>query len=69
MIDEILGHLMDAKQTVQAEPAKSRELSLVLTKIEEAILWRDRDLWLKRQLVDEQAQATIKKQEAPNAEA
>jgi hypothetical protein len=35
-LDTILGLLLEAKTAVQADPAKSRELALVLTKIDEA---------------------------------
>ena len=47
MDDEILGHLRMALAACKLELVKSRELSLVTTKIEEAILWRQLDLQQK----------------------
>lgn len=48
MRDSILAHLQEARSEALIDPAKGRELSLVVTKIEEAILWRQEDLRLKR---------------------
>lgn len=47
MADSVLGFLQDAREMALNDPAKSRELSLVITKIDEAILWRSEDLRLK----------------------
>lgn len=47
MNDKILGHLREALvccKDEQSDKFGSRELSLVMTKIEEAILWRQEDL-------------------------
>jgi len=38
MVDEITAHLMDALEALQKQP-KSREVSLAITKIEEALMW------------------------------
>lgn len=46
-LDKILGLLLEAKTAAQSDPAKSRELSLCLTKIDEAILWRNEDVRIK----------------------
>lgn len=46
--DSILAFLHEARGTaLGSDMAKSRELSLVVTKIDEAILWRQYDLQLK----------------------
>lgn len=49
--DEILGHLhlarAKAKELEEEGGEKSRELSLTVTKVEEAVLWRERDLQIK----------------------
>lgn len=50
MNDEILGHLREARAKLidEREAGKnSRELSIVLTEVETAILWRQYDLQLK----------------------
>jgi hypothetical protein len=51
MIDGLLGFLQEARAAALTEnedkARRSRELSLVLTKIDEAILWRQEDLRLK----------------------
>lgn len=47
MGDEILGYLREARAAALSDPMKSRELSLVVTKIDEAILWRQFDLQFK----------------------
>jgi hypothetical protein len=51
MDDNILGYLREARALVLEEKEDknlgSRQLSLVLTKIDEAILWRQEDLRLK----------------------
>lgn len=52
-MDDILGFLREARAAALEDTAKSRELSLVLTKIDEAILWRERDLHLKTPPVNE----------------
>lgn len=64
MYDNLLGHLREVRANALEENetgGRSRELSLVLTKIDEAILWRQEDLRLKAPAVNEQ--------EAPNASA
>lgn len=64
MYDNLLGHLREARAAALEENDKSgrsRELSLVSTKIDEAILWRQEDLRLKAPAVNEQ--------EAPDASA
>jgi hypothetical protein len=48
MNDTILGRLREARAAALEDLAKSRELSLVVTKIDEAILWRQFDLQIKR---------------------
>lgn len=48
MTDSILAHLQEARAEALTDAAKSRELSLVVTKIDEAVLWRQEDLRLKR---------------------
>lgn len=45
--DEVIEYLKQARDRALGEVMKSRELSLVVTKIDEAILWRQRDLELK----------------------
>jgi len=45
-VDPILAALLVARTAATAEP-KSRETSLVLTKIEEALLWRQVGLGLQ----------------------
>ena len=47
MEDAILGLLREARAIALENSAKSRELSLVVTKIDEAILWRQFDLQIK----------------------
>lgn len=55
MDDKILGHLREARAAIikKQESAASRELAIVKTKCEEAILWRQYDLQLKAPSVDE----------------
>lgn len=53
MIDDILAFLQQARAEALQDRAKSRELSLVITKIDEAILWRQADLRLKAPTVNE----------------
>lgn len=51
MNDEILGHLLEARAKLVDEREQgnnSRELSIVLTEVETAILWRQYDLQLKK---------------------
>jgi hypothetical protein len=38
MVEEIVAHISDAIDAAKAKPA-TRELSLVITKLEEALLW------------------------------
>lgn len=57
MGDEILGFLREARASALTDPAKSRELSLVITKIDEAILWRQFDLQMKTPPQNEQGAA------------
>lgn len=49
MEDNILAALQQAETAATSEPAKSRELSLVITKIQEAVLWRQFDLLKKKE--------------------
>lgn len=51
--EPILSYLRLARAATLQDPAKSRELSLVLTKIDEAVLWRQQDLQLKTPSADE----------------
>ena len=56
MNDEILGHLRQARAAITEEQDAgkgSRELSLIMTKCEEAILWRQHDLQLKTPIKNE----------------
>lgn len=62
-LDEILGKLQEARSAALSDAAKSRELSLVVTKIDEAILWRQFDLQIKAPARDDVAPA----KEAPGA--
>ena len=51
MNDDVLGHLREARALLLEERdsgKKSRELSVCLTELETAILWREKDLSLKR---------------------
>jgi hypothetical protein len=58
MNDNLLGFLQEARAAALVEnegkATRSRELSLVLTKIDEAILWRQEDLRLKAPAKNEQ---------------
>ena len=59
MDDPILGHLREARAGLleERETGKgSRELSVTLTEIDTAILWRQQDLTLKLPPVNEVAQ-------------
>lgn len=47
MDDNVLAQLRLARAAAIEDLRKSRELSLVLTKIDEAILWRQQDLQVK----------------------
>jgi len=47
MNDEVLGHLREARAILNDELPKSRESAIVITKIEEAILWRQENLRLR----------------------
>ena len=68
MNDDILAHLREARalckdeeqETITKEGSsfgnfskRSRELALVITKIDEAILWRQEDLRLKQPPINE----------------
>jgi hypothetical protein len=55
MYCDILGFLREARAAAQieSEKSRSRELSLVLTKIDEALLWRQEDMRLKAPIVNE----------------
>ena len=56
MNDEVLGHLREARAKLNDEKAagkNSRELSIVVTEIETAILWRQEDLRLKQPVLKE----------------
>lgn len=57
MNDKILGHLREARAEAiqQNEGAlKGRELSVVITNIDNAILWRQFDLQIKAPTVNEE---------------
>ena len=47
MNDEVLWHLREARAILNDELPKSRESAIVITKIEEAILWRQENLRLR----------------------
>ena len=58
MTDEVLGKLREARALLLEERdggKKSRELSVCLTEIDTAILWRQHDLQLKEEPVNEKA--------------
>lgn len=44
MKDEVIEFLKKAWSLLNEEPMKSRESALTMTKIDEAILWRQKDL-------------------------
>lgn len=46
-LDTIVGLLLEARKAASEDPAKSGELSLVLTKIDESLLWRHEDIRVK----------------------
>lgn len=48
--ETILGFLRKARAAALTDQARSRELSLVITKIDEAILWRQFDLQNKTEV-------------------
>lgn len=51
MNDDVLGHLREAKALLndeQKEGKGSRETALVITKIDEALLWRQENLRLRQ---------------------
>ena len=52
MDEDTLVFLRRARAAALSDPTKSRELSLVVTKIDEAILWRQFDLQLKAPTVN-----------------
>jgi len=56
MYDKTLGYLQEARASALDDSAKSRELSLVITKIDEAILWRQHDLFIKQPPMNEKAE-------------
>lgn len=54
----ILGHLREARAAAleMSEAGRgSREMSLTITKIDEALLWRCEDLRLRRPAINEEA--------------
>lgn len=56
MVDHIIAYLQDARRlTLEQKDAgqNSRELSVVLTHIDTAILWRQEDLRLKAPTIEE----------------
>ena len=56
MNDDVLGHLREARAILNDETKSgkgSRESSLVITKIDEALMWRERDLSQKMPIVNE----------------
>ncbi|KKK91625.1 hypothetical protein LCGC14_2711040 [marine sediment metagenome] len=56
MNDDVLGHLREARAALLDERDAgngSRELSITLTEIDTAILWRQQDLTLKLPHVNE----------------
>ena len=56
MNDEVLGKLREARAILLEERdagKNSRELSVALTEIDTAILWRQEDLRLKRPAINE----------------
>lgn len=57
MGNSILGHLREAlaECKYESEHSRSRELSLVMTKIDEAILWRQSDMQLKEPPINEES--------------
>ena len=58
MEDQVLGHLREARAALLEERENgkgSRELSVALTEIDTAILWRQQDLTLKLPAVNEVA--------------
>ena len=59
MNDEVLGKLREAKALLDEERKagkNSRELSVTVTEIDSAILWRQWDLQLKTPPVNEQGE-------------
>lgn len=57
-MDEVLGKLREAKALLNDEARTgggSRELSIVITKIDEALLWRCEDSRLKQPPIDEKS--------------
>lgn len=55
-MDEVLGKLREARALLIEEGSvkSSRELSITLTEVDTAILWRQSDLQLKRPPINEQ---------------
>ena len=56
MTDNVLGHLREARALLIDERnvgKNSRELSVALTEIDTAILWRQKDLQMKKNIVNE----------------
>ena len=54
--DAALGHLREARAILLEEnegPGRSRELSVTITSIDDAILWRQHDLQMKAEPVNE----------------
>ncbi len=60
MNDDVLGHLREARAALLDERDAgngSRELSITLTEIDTAILWRQQDIQMKAEPVNEVARA------------
>ncbi len=58
-MDHVLGHLRQARALLLEERdagQNSRELSVALTEVDAAILWRQEDLRLKKPTIDKQAE-------------
>lgn len=65
MNDLVLGHLREARALLFDEKQAgkgSRELSIVVTEIDTAILWRQEDLRLKTPLVNETSPDKLKQE-------
>lgn len=54
MVDQSLGLLQEAVAVMKDDIEKTRELSIAITQAETAILWRQRDLYLKTPEVNEE---------------
>lgn len=61
MYDTVLGHLREARAAALDEQdggGRSRELALVITKIDEAILWRQHDIQIKTPPINEERRSS-----------